>query len=167
MASCSLAIDAFEERPVPALTAAQRYHLDVFGYVVVQQTLDRVEAATLLAELKTLRDELVERSSGVFPEDFGATRVRNAYLGGSEDKHSVVNLIEAGGSITGYAAHPRMVAMAEELIGAEARIVESNSIINRRPSDYDPSTQYHMDGIVVLPLAKPVTRTADYFTAAS
>ena len=65
--------------------------------------------------------------------------MRNAYLGGSADRHGVVNLIEAGGTITGYAAHPRMVAMAEELIGAEARILEHNSIINRRPKDYDQS----------------------------
>jgi hypothetical protein len=32
----SSGVDAFQNRPLPALTAAQRYHLDVFGYVVVR-----------------------------------------------------------------------------------------------------------------------------------
>ena len=109
----------------------------------VPQTLSPAESAALLAELKALRDELLAQTGGEFPkqgrQEFGGTRVRSAYLGGSEEQHSVVNLVEAGGLITGYAAHPRMVAMAEELIGAEARILEHNSIINRRRKDYDPS----------------------------
>ena len=111
--------DAFANRPLPALTPAQRYRLDTFGYCVVQNTLTPAETAALLAELKGLRDELLEENDGAFPptEEFGRVRVRNAYLGGSENQHSVVNLVAAGGRITGYAAHPRMVAMAEELIG--------------------------------------------------
>ena len=133
---------AFEARPQPGLSPADRYHLEVFGYVVIERALAPEEAAGLLGELKGLRDELLERNAGVFPsggETFGRERVRGAYLGGSEHQHSVVNLVETGGGLTGYAAHPRMVAMAEELIGAEARILEHNSILNRRPPGYDPA----------------------------
>ena len=35
------------ERPFPALTPAQRYHLEVMGYVVVENTLSPNEAETL------------------------------------------------------------------------------------------------------------------------
>ena len=42
--------DAFANRPLPALTPAQRYRLDTFGYCVVQNTLTPAETAALLAE---------------------------------------------------------------------------------------------------------------------
>ena len=31
------------ERPFPALTPSQRYHLDVYGYVVIENTLTQDE----------------------------------------------------------------------------------------------------------------------------
>ena len=39
-------------RPFPALTPAQRYHLDVFGYVVVENTLSTDEVGTLLEAMQ-------------------------------------------------------------------------------------------------------------------
>ena len=38
-------------RPFPALTPAQRYHFDVFGYVVIEHTLTPDETSVVLEAL--------------------------------------------------------------------------------------------------------------------
>ena len=48
------------DRPFPALTPAQRYHLDVLGYVVVQNTLSSDEVEKIAAALYRLRGELAQ-----------------------------------------------------------------------------------------------------------
>ena len=107
-------MQAFADRPSPALTPSQRYHLDLFGYVVVERTLAPAEAAALLGELRSLRDGLLELNAGKVPpqEAFGRERLRGAYLGGSVDQTSLVNLVQTGGAITGY------VSTANAVVGA-------------------------------------------------
>ena len=46
------------ERPFPALTPAQRYHLEVLGYVVVENTLNPEEIGELKEALHKLDREL-------------------------------------------------------------------------------------------------------------
>ena len=99
----------------------------MLGYVVVP-VLTPEECARVHDELRQLRDTLLARQpepgsfaalgSGSADPNFGRVRHKGSYMGGSPVKTNLMNLIEVGGSITGYAAHPRMVAMAEELIGA-------------------------------------------------
>ena len=120
------------DRPFPHLTPAQRYHLDVYGYVIVENTLKPAEVSHIKDELYWLRDELqqLDDSSASGP------RVRDAFI--AIDKpyhHYMANIIEAAPVITAYATHPFMVSMAEELIGGEVRIVEMNAHINRRDAD--------------------------------
>ena len=100
----------------------------MLGYVVVP-VLTPEECARVHDDLRQLRDTLLAQQPepGSFAElgsgsgdnpNFGRVRHNGAYMGGSAAKTNLMNLIEVGGSVTGYAAHPRMVAMAEELIGA-------------------------------------------------
>ena len=49
------------QRPFPALTPAQRYHLDVYGYVVVEKTLTENEVGTLREALQQLGSGETER----------------------------------------------------------------------------------------------------------
>lgn len=117
------------DRPFPALTPAQRYSLDVFGYVVVPGVLSTDECATILEALHKLKRDLRALES---PQ----TRVRGAYFLIDHPHHVfMASIIEAGPAITAYATHPRLVGMAEELIGGEARIVEFNAHINSRNPD--------------------------------
>ena len=46
-------------------------------------------------------------------------------------------IVESDPVIVAYASHPRLVGMAEELMGSEARIVEVNAHINRRDPNAD------------------------------
>ena len=54
--------DSFK-RPFPALTPAQRYHLDVYGYVVVENALSEGETSRLLEAMQRLKHDLLATSA--------------------------------------------------------------------------------------------------------
>ena len=119
-------------RPFPPLTPAQRYHLDVYGYVVLENALSGEEVERLKEGLHRLFAELAAL------EDRGRNgpRVRGAFLETDKPCHKfAVNIWESDPAVTAYATHPYMVSLAEELIGGEARIVEMNAHINSRDPD--------------------------------
>jgi len=122
------------ERPFPALTSEQRYHLDAFGYVVVKNTLTADEVKEVKEALYQLQDELAKLED---PTAAGP-RVRGGYFLTNKPHHRFMgHIVEVDPAITAYATHPRLVAMAEELIGGEGRIVEMNAHINRRNPEED------------------------------
>ncbi|MBM3276517.1 MAG: phytanoyl-CoA dioxygenase family protein [Candidatus Handelsmanbacteria bacterium] len=129
------------DRPFPALTPAQRYHFELYGYVVIPNTLAPAEVALLREALYRLRDsiqQLPERG----PE---GPRSQGAYfLIDRGHHHFMANVVEADPAITAYATHPRLVAMAEEVMGSEARITEMNAHINSRDrsAPLDPAPKY-------------------------
>jgi hypothetical protein len=143
------------EPPFPALTPPQRYHFEVYGFVIVPQLLSVTETADLLAELRELRTSLVTKagtaaadenppSSGVrrypSPAPGGAVLEQRGGGGGDDGRQEMdglQNLSQLGGYITGYAAHPVLVGMASELLGGEARLMQEDAIINRRPEHGD------------------------------
>ena len=140
------------DRPFPPLTPAQRYHLDVYGYVVIENTLKPAEASHIKDALYRLRDELKQLDD---PSASGP-RVRDAFTAINKPHHHyMANLIEADPVITAYATHPFMVSMAEELIGGEARIVEMNAHINRRDPDQrcDEPPKYNFHRGTDIPFA--------------
>ena len=50
-------------------------------------------------------------------------------------------ILQAHSLYTAYATHPRLVGMAEEVIGGDARIVEMNAHLNTRSPDFDPAAK--------------------------
>ena len=122
------------ERPFPALTPAQRYHLDVYGYLVVEKTLGEDEVDRLLEAMDRLRNELLAA-----PDPSKAV-VRHCRLS-TYSKHRLhfAHILETDPAIFGYLTHPRLVGMAEELIGGDARLEESEAVINSRNAEEDRS----------------------------
>ncbi len=119
-------------RPFPPLTPAQRYHLEVFGYVVLENSMSRGEVERLKEALLRLFADL----EALEDRGLNGPRVRGAFLGIDKPCHKfAVNILESDPAITAYATHPYMVSLAEELIGGEARIVEMNAHINSRDPD--------------------------------
>ena len=138
----------------PALTPPQRYQFEVLGYCLIPELLDATETAALLAELHELRSTLIgeaDQEAAVgdrleattrrgdearrypSPEPGGAVlEQRSGPWAGEMD--GLQNLSQLGGFVTGYAAHPKLVAMASELLGGEARLMQEDAIINRRPA---------------------------------
>jgi ectoine hydroxylase-related dioxygenase (phytanoyl-CoA dioxygenase family) len=122
------------DRPFPALTSAERCHFEIYGYVVVENTLTSDEVVACKAALYRLRSEL--RSL----EDPSATgpRARGAFMDINHPHHCfIANLIESEPELIAYATHPRLVGMAEEVMGEEARINEINAHINSLDPDVD------------------------------
>jgi hypothetical protein len=115
-------------RPMPALTPAQRYYLEVNGYVVVPGVLTPDECDAGIDAMHQLRAELLAAGGAK-----ANARVRGAFLIGDRPWHAFIgNILAAAPAATAYACHPRLVGMAEELIGGEARIVECNGHVNTR-----------------------------------
>ncbi len=102
--------------------------------MVVPHTLDGDECAILLDALRALKKELLQCPEDPAPHirghgpGRGGSFIRPGLQ--SAPQHFLGHLIEADPAITAYATHPRLVAMCEEYIGGEARIVESNCFIN-------------------------------------
>ena len=115
------------ERPFPALTPAQRYHLDVYGYVVVENTLDADQVGRTLEAMQRLKRELLAA-----PDPAKAV-VRNCRLSAFRPHHlHFAHILETDPAIFDYLTDGRLVGMAEELVGGSVRLEESEAVINRR-----------------------------------
>lgn len=121
-------------KPFPALTPAQRYFLDVNGYVVVPNTLSEYEIGEVREALYRLKRDFLTTP------DPTQTTVRNCRVSAYRPHHiHFAHILESDPAMLTYLAHPRLVAMAEELVGGTVRLEESEAIINSRAPDYDPS----------------------------
>lgn len=131
------------ERPFPALTPAQRYHFEINGYVVVPGVLSRKECKTIMDAMQRTKRAIRARPSGYKPKPaephFIIDLPHHVFMGA---------IREADPVFAAYAGHPRLVGMAEEVIGGEARIVELNAHINsRNPKEKltkDPKFGFHL-----------------------
>ena len=118
----------------PALTPSQRYHLDVYGYVVVEKTLSDDLVSRLLEAMYRLRRDLQASP------DPSTAVVRGCRLSSSRDHHlHFAHILESDPAILEYLTHPYLVGMAEELVGGTIRLEESEAVINRRVPDFDPA----------------------------
>ncbi len=118
----------------PALTPPQRYFLDVNGYVVVPNTLTIDQIGRLHEALQRLKRDFFDR------DDPASAVVRNCRLSVCKPHHvHFAHVLETDPAILEYLTHPRLVAMAEELVGGSVRLEESEAIINSRAPEYDPA----------------------------
>ena len=122
------------ERPFPALTPAQRLHLEVNGYVVVPDVLSADECAQI-------NDALHQVQRTIRQPDYQTRRLTHQpFDENSLPHHSFIGgLLEAAPILTAFATHPRLVGLAEEVIGGAARLVEYNAHINSRDPNLDES----------------------------
>ena len=131
--------DSFN-RPFPALTPAQRYHFDVFGYVVIESTLSADETSAVLDALQNLKREFE-----AIGDPTGAI-IRNCRVSGySPNNMHFAHVLETDPAILDFVTNPRLVGMAEEVVGGVVRLSESEAIINSRdPGSYtDPVPEYN------------------------
>lgn len=121
-------------KPFPALTPAQRLHLDVYGYVIIENTLTADEVERMRDALQKLKRDLIATG------DPANAMVRGARFSTYKPHHvHFAHILEADPALLEYLTHPRLVAMAEEFVGGAVRLEESEAIINARAPDYDPS----------------------------
>ena len=124
------------EPQFPALTPAQRYHLEVNGYVVVEGLLDQDEIGRYHEALQRLKDEFFAK------DDPWNANIRNSTIFGrlqawAGPKVQFDNYLETDPLFLDYVAHPRIVGVAQEVIGNQVRLSETQAIINSRNPNAD------------------------------
>ena len=125
-------------RPFPALTPAQRFHLDVYGYVIVENTLTSDECGRIREALQKLKRDFLATG------DPANAVVRNCRASKYLPHHiHFAHVLETDPAIFDYLTHPRLVGMAEEFVGGDVRLEESEAIINSRDPQYDPAAPEH------------------------
>ena len=129
-------------RPFPALTPAQRYHFDVFGYVVIENAVTADLTGRLLDALYRLRRDFLETG-----DPMGAT-VRNGRVKFYKPhRMHFTHVLETDPAILEYVSHPRLVGMVEEVVGDTVRLEETEATINsRNPEenlDEQPTYGFH------------------------
>jgi hypothetical protein len=128
---------------------------------VVENALDDGETARMLGAMQRLRVDLklAQRealeadaaladgqasSPGGSGTDESWVKVRNCQMTNyrkSPHRQHFMHILESDPSLLEYLAHPRMVGMAEELVGGSVRLEESEASMNRREPDYDPAAK--------------------------
>ena len=123
--------------PFPAMTPAQRYHLEVNGYVVVENMLTQDDVGRYHDALQRLKREFLAKV-----DPWNAT-IRSCTIFGRDmtwagPRVQFNNYLEADPVFLDYVAHPRIVGMAQEVVGNQVRISETQAIINSLDPDADP-----------------------------
>ena len=118
-------------RPFPALTPAQRYHFDVFGYVVIENAVTEDLTGRLLDALYRLRRDFLETGDPI-----GATVRSGRVTYYQPHRMHFTHVLETDPAILEYVSHPRLVGMVEEVVGDTVRLEETEATINsRNPED--------------------------------
>jgi hypothetical protein len=119
--------------PFPALTPEQRYYFDVFGYVIIENTLPQ-------AEIDVLKDVLAQLKRDVL----GGGEVGNILIHKrTPHQLTVERIYEYHPAIVEYLTHPWLIAIAEELSGGAVRINSATAIVNVRvPETADRPATY-------------------------
>lgn len=108
-----------------ALSAAQRLHFDIYGFVLLPNALDAAEVADLRRAMRRLHADPAPAASRVYLNN-DCPHIR--HFG---------NLIEYDPAFLRYATQPGLVAAAREVVGGPVRIEETEAIVNRRDESAD------------------------------
>lgn len=142
-------------------TAAQRLHLDVYGYVVIERLFDRSAVDELVATLAAIEDEF--RATGQL------RRGVSAYWSTTREAFRIDNLVHVAPCFHRYATDRRLVAMAEEAVGGPVRLEQSDAAVYRAGHVQEhwfhrvPFLQFAdtREGLYHFPFVKALTNLSD------
>ena len=117
------------KRPFPGLTAAQRWHVEVYGYVVIENVINADEVGLMLDAMRKLKRDFDAKE-----DPWSKERAQNCMMYGAGSHvgihHHFEKLLKADPIFLKYATHPRIVGMAQELVGNAVRVSETQAAIN-------------------------------------
>jgi hypothetical protein len=123
--------DATASIPFPALTPAQRLHIEIYGYVIIENLLDPSEVGAITDALYGIEDDFRRTGELPGPSCFNTST--------TEEFFRIDNLPHLAPCFFDYVTHPRIVGMAQEIVGGNVRLQQSDAHI-RRPLDEIPQT---------------------------
>lgn len=120
--------------PFPVLTPAQRMHLEVNGYVVLEEFISRERVRELLDTIHRMEAEY--RATGELPGP-------DCHLSATDEEYfRIDNLPHLAPCFFDYLTDPRIVAAAEEITGGSVRLEQSDAHL-RRPGAANESYLFH------------------------
>ncbi len=127
-------------KPFPALTPVERLHLEVCGYVVIEQALSEERVSVLLDKIHEI--ESVFRQTGEYP--FGI--VANSHSRTEPDYFRIDNLPHIDECFFDYLTNPYLVGLAQEIVGTHVRLLQSDVHVIRYSPDKITLQQYGFHG---------------------
>jgi hypothetical protein len=123
--------------PRPALTPAERLHLEINGYVVVQDVFSKAECETLVKQILAIEKALHDS-----PDPSNWTPHPASHMQGrTHDFFRVDNLPHLCKAFFDYCTHPRIRGFGEEACGGRVRIGQSDAHIHRGKRDFSARPQ--------------------------
>ncbi len=124
---------------VGGLTSAQRFHFDVYGYVLLENALTSDEVDAMKAALYRLRAD----------DNRSTKRVYHSWTGTHAIKMG--NLVACDPALLHFATHPKLIPCIEEVVGGTVRLEESEAIINSRNPSLDLAALHVSNAQGILP----------------
>ena len=97
--------DVLKPKPFPALTPAQRLHLEIYGYVIIENLLNQSEIDTIKDTLYSIEDDFKRTGKLPGPNCFNTST--------SDEFFRIDNLPHLAPCFFDYITHPHIVGMAE------------------------------------------------------
>lgn len=151
--------------PYAALTPSQRLHLDIFGYVLIENVFSTEEVKRLRETLYAIEARYIETGECPYPSSHFSSTTQECFR--------VDNLPHIAQPFFDYVTHPRLVAMAEEITGGKVRLEQSDAHIRRpleqppAPGQYgfhrgiNPGFSYIRNGLFHFTFVKTLTNLTD------
>lgn len=127
--------DVAQPIPFPALTPAQRLHIEIYGYVIIENVLSSGEVNALKDTLYGIEDDFRRTGELPGPNCFNTSTTENFFR--------IDNLPHLAPCFFDYLTKPFIVGMAEEIIGGRARLQQSDAHIRRPVPDEDRRYGFH------------------------
>ena len=149
--------------PFPALSPAQRLHIEIYGYVIIENVLTQSEVDLVKDTLYSIEADFRRTGELPGPNCFNTST--------SETFFRIDNLPHLAPCFFDYIAHPFIVGMAEEIIGGPARLSQSDAHI-RRPVEnkedhfgfhrgINPAYSHYEQGLYHFSFVKALTNLTD------
>lgn len=121
--------------PFPALTPAQRLHIEIYGYVIIENVLSQDEISALTDTLYGIEGDFRRTGELPGPNCFNTSTTENFFR--------IDNLPHLAPCFFDYLTKPFIVGIAEEIIGGRARLQQSDAHILRPVPDEDQRYGFH------------------------
>ena len=121
--------------PFPALTPAQRLHIEIYGYVIIENVLTSSQVELLKDTIYGIEDDFRRTGELPGPNCFNA--------GTSQTFFRMDNLPHLAPCFFDYLTHPFIVGIAEEIIGGPARLSQSDAHIRRPVENQEDQYGFH------------------------
>jgi ectoine hydroxylase-related dioxygenase (phytanoyl-CoA dioxygenase family) len=149
--------------PFPALSPAQRLHIEIYGYVIIENVLTQSEVDLVKDTLYGIEADFRRTGELPGPNCFNTST--------SETFFRIDNLPHLAPCFFDYITHPFIVGMAEEIIGGPARLSQSDAHI-RRPVEnkedhfgfhrgINPAYSHYEQGLYHFSFVKALTNLTD------